>query len=223
MRKRLLILACVVVCVLVGITVAGFALYSAAQQVPEFYEQALQADPKLQEVASDEMLQQAAALANDAKKPGQWQAVFTAEQINGWLAVDLERNYPDVLPESLSDPRVAIEPEQIWIACRLDQDSVKSVISLAIDVYLAEPNVIALRFRKARAGLLPLPLGTILDQVSERAEEMDVDVRWRQADGDPVVEVRIPPPHNEDDKLIRIETLRLGEGEVYLAGSTEEQ
>ena len=94
-------------------------------------------------------------------------------------------------------------------------------MSLAVDVYLAKPNVLALRIRKARAGLLPVPLKTITDQITEKAEEMDLGLRWRQADGDPVAEIPIPPPRDADDKAVRVETLRLGEGKVYLAGSTE--
>jgi hypothetical protein len=200
-----------------------FAVYQASQHVPAFYEEALAHDPKAAEDASGEMIEQAAALASDMKKGGQWQAVFTAEQINGWLAVDLERNYPDLLPSSLSDPRVAIEPDQMWIACRLERRNLNSVVSLAADAYLAEPNVLALRIRRARAGMVPLPLETVLDKISEKASELDLDIRWRQAEGDPVVEIVMPPPRDEEEKAVRIEALRLAEGKIYLSGSTEEE
>jgi len=219
--KWLLIAGLVCLGVLLGLAVGGFAIYRASQHVPEFYQEALKTDARVQQDASEEMVRQATALASEVDKEGQWEAVFTAEQINGWLAVDMVRNHADLLPEVLSDPRVAIEPEQLRIACRLDQGSWTSVVSLAVDAYLAEPNVVALRIREARAGALPLPLEGILKRISEEASQMNVQIRWRQADGDPVVEVSIPPPRDADDKAIRIETLRLGEGSVYVSGSTE--
>ena len=49
---------------------------------------------------------------------GRWQALFTAEQINGWMAVDLARNFPNTLPPGVVDPRVDIRPEGVTVACR---------------------------------------------------------------------------------------------------------
>ena len=88
-----------------AVGVALFAVYRATQYVPDFYRRALDADAKEQEKASDEMLQRTAALVSDVKTKDRWQARFTAEQINGWLAWDLPRNYPQSLPESIRDPR----------------------------------------------------------------------------------------------------------------------
>ena len=205
-----------------GLTVVGggFALFQATRQVPDFYHQALQADTAAQRVASDEMLQKAAALASDLKKEGTWRALFTAEEINGWLAVDLTDNYPGALPESLSDLRVTIGSDQLTLACRLDRDGWQCVVSLLVEVYLAEPNVLALRIRKARAGAIPLPLDDVLEQISRAARRMDLELEWRQADGDPVALLSIRSPKDADGRLVRIESLELAENEIYLAGST---
>ena len=223
MWKWLLIAAFVVCGLLLAIGSCVFAVYSASQQVPEFYEEALKRDPVAEQKASDKMLQQATALASDVEKEGPWTAVFTAEQINGWLAVDMLQNHPDLLPPSVRDPRVGIEPERLRVACRFERGDWSSVLSLAVDAYLAEPNVIALRIREARAGLVPLPLDGILKHISKSADQMDLRIQWRQAEGDPVVLITIPPPRDEDDKLVRIEALRLGEGEIYVSGRTAEQ
>lgn len=217
----MLIAAFAALAVLLALGVGAYVLYRASQRVPEFYREALQATPKDREEASDEMVQQVTALASDTQKDGVWEAVFTAEQINGWLAVDMPRNHPDLLPSSVSDPRVTIEPEQVRIACRANRGDWTGVVSVAVDVYLAEPNVVALRIREARVGSLPLPLQGILDKISQEAAQTDIEIRWRQAEGDPVVEVLIPPPRDKDDKRVRIESLQLGEGRVYVSGSTE--
>jgi hypothetical protein len=198
----------------------GLALFQAARQVPDFYPRALEADTAAQRVASDEMLQKAAALASDLKREGSWRALFTAEEINGWLAVDLVENYPGALPESVSDPRVAIAPDQLTLACRLDRGDWQCVVSLLVEVYLAEPNVLALRIRQARAGVIPLPLDEVVQQITRAASRMDLKLEWRQAGGDPVALLSIRSPKNADGKLLRIELLELADGEIYLSGSS---
>ena len=93
-------------------------LYLAAQHEPAFYREAIEIDPAVAEKQSDLMLQQATALASAVKKEDHWEALFTAEQINGWLAVDMVKNHPHTLPPDFSDPRVAIDGRRVIIACR---------------------------------------------------------------------------------------------------------
>ena len=75
---------------------------------------------------------------------------------------------------------------------------------------------------QARAGRLPWPLAAILDGTAEAARRHSLPLAWRRADGDPVALFTIPPVRDEDGKRVRIEALQLGDGEVYLAGTTEE-
>ena len=189
--------------------------------MPEFYGPAIQADPAAQEDASDKMLQKAAALVSDVGNEDEWKSLFTEDEINGWLAVDLVENHPDALPPSVTDPRVSIEPDRLTLACRYDRGGWKCVLSVVVDVYLAEPNVVALRIRKARAGAVPLPLDEVLDRITTAAGKMDLQLRWQQAEGDPVALVSIRPPRDDDERVVRIESIKLGDGEIYLAGSSE--
>ncbi len=194
--------------------------YFASQREPEFYQRALKIQPQTLAVASDQMLRQATELYSEVQTERRWDAVFTAEQINGWLAVDLERNHPNTLPKEVSDPRVAISPDGVVLACRYESDSIATVFSLRVDVYLAKPNVVALRFKHARAGSLPLPLNRVLEGVSEAALKLNLPLHWQQAEGDPVALVEIPPPVDEHDASICVESLQLRDGALYLAGKT---
>jgi hypothetical protein len=214
----------------------AYLIYRGSQRVPEFYRRALEMDERTERQASLEMAANISSLVSDVKKEGRWQAVFTADQINAWLAVDAEDRqtqpgeapalleHPvELLPHYLSDPRVAIEPDQLWIACRFERDNWTGVLSLPVEIYVAESDVLALRIRPMRAGAvrLPLPVEKILDTVVRVAHQRDWQVYRRQLEGDPVIEVSIPPLGDKDDKRVRLDTLQLGEGRIYVAGSTE--
>ncbi|MHC4180745.1 MAG: hypothetical protein ACYSWU_24865, partial [Planctomycetota bacterium] len=113
-------------------------------------------------------------------------------------------------------------PGRMTLAGRLTRGGTTSVVTVTVEPYLPEPNVLAVRIRRARAGLVPMPLGEILHSFSEAAAQLDLRLRWRRADRDPVALISIPPP-DQDGKRVQIETLKLGDGEIYLAGTTRQR
>ncbi len=215
-RKLRLTIGIVVILVLLVILLL-LGLYGASRHEPAFYREALEIEPAVLEKGSDQMLQRTTALVSAVKKKGSWKALFTTEQINGWLAVDRVKNHPKALPSELRDPRVIINAKQIIIACRYEHGGVNSVLSLTVEPSVPEPNVVALRIVKARAGLLPVPLSGVLGRISEAARGMDFQLRWLHAGGDPVAMISFPP---SDGRFVGIETLRLSDGEIFVAGST---
>jgi hypothetical protein len=193
----------------------------AVHHVPSFYRRALRVDQTVQERSSNEFLQQAASLVSEAPKTGSWHALFTQDQINGWLAVDLVKNHGRLLPAGVSDPRIQITPAGVTLACQYSSGKIQTVFSLQLEPYLSEPNVIALRIERARAGAVPLPLDSILEGFTTAAKRADLQLAWKQTDGDPVALVTLPSLISDDELLLRLETLELREGELHLAGQTE--
>ena len=228
MSRRLRLLWLVVGAAAALIVLLLLGLYLAARHEPAFYRQAMETGRAALERGSDRMLRKAAALQSVSTKPGRWEIRITADEINGWLAVDLPKNHPQALPPTLRDPRVVIHPDEMTIACRFQQNGVDSVLSLTVQPYVGqvanlsgnvEPSVVAVRIIAARAGLLPLPLERVLGGLSQAAHDMRFDLQWRNSGGDPVAMICLPTDH--DGQIVQIETLRLGDGEVYLAGRTE--
>jgi hypothetical protein len=219
MARKRRILRWIAYCLALLIVLALLGLYLAVRHEPAFYRRALQADPAELAKGSDRLVRQAAALQSVGQREGRWEAVITAVEINGWLAVDLAKNHPNALPPALKEPRVAIDPSGITMACRYQQGVVNSVLNLKVQPYLAEPNVIALRIVRARAGAMPAPLRQVLDAITEAARAADLPLQWRPADGDPVA--LLPLPTDEGDRIVRIEKIELREGEIYVTGSTQ--
>ncbi|MBC8876724.1 MAG: hypothetical protein H8E44_45425 [Planctomycetes bacterium] len=220
---RILIWFLVIVVVVCGTT--AYLLYRGTQKVPEFYQEALATKPAPQELKKmgRQLERQAAELHNDARREGRWEAVFTAEQVNAWLAVDLLEKLPATVPEGVSDPRVKISSDLIQAACKYETDGFSSVVSLETDVYLTdEPNQVAIRIRSVRSGLVPLPFRGLLDQVADSARKNGVDLRWSQQEGDPVALIRVPTRQQQrPPRDLHIESLQVRDGEIYLAGRTE--
>jgi hypothetical protein len=219
--KRVLIISAIVAAALLLLAaVALLIVWRASQSVPDFYASLVSVDPAEQRSASDTMVQKATLLAGDVQKSGKWEALFTEQEINGWLAVDLVENHGDSLPSEIIDPRVAVESGGLRIACQTRQFGIKTVMSIALDVYLAEPNVVGIRVRHARAGAVPLPLAGVLDQIRDLGDRQGFLIRWQQADGDPVALVGIRPVV-QGDKPVVIESLDLAQGEIYVSGTTD--
>ena len=149
MLRRFRIPLIVVGTLLLLLAGGGVWFWLAVRHVPHFYVDALAVDPVELKQDSDKMVRRTAALSNDARKEGHWDAVFTADQINGWLAVDREENHPQLIPHEFHDPRVAIHDGQIIVGCRYEGRQMNTVLSLTADVYLQLPNVVALRIEPA--------------------------------------------------------------------------
>jgi hypothetical protein len=195
--------------------------YYAAQQVRPFYEQALHIEPEVLERGSRELESVATALYSDAKKAGQWQAAFTAEQINGWLAVQLVDNLDIELPSRVRDPRVAISPDRLTLGFRTTSGGVDTVVSVDAGVFLTEDGAVAIRLMSVRAGALPLPVLQLADEIADACQNLELPVRWTRQEGQPVAIVELHSDPSTDKRHFFIDAIDLHNGELYVAGHTE--
>jgi uncharacterized protein YpmS len=222
-RLRFVIRLLLAVTLLAAIVFLAFSF--ALHRVPEFYEQALQVPIVAQQVAGEQMERQALELHNRARRHGSWSVTFSEQQINGWLATELGRHFPELLPPEIQAPRVAIDPKKISLAFRYEGPQLSTVVQLELTVELTEEvNTVAVRIRSIHAGLLPLPMRKVLDQVSSAADQSDLDIRWGQLADDPVALLRVPSEFETfKNKQVLLESIELRAGEIILTGKTEEQ
>jgi hypothetical protein len=216
-RKRVVLLLLVVLVLSAGV---GAGLYLAACRVPTFYRQRIETDPAAEKQAHEKMFRQVTTLGNDVRHSGAWQATFSEQDINGWLAFDLTQNFPKTLPANMHDPRVMIRPDGITLACRADWNRVHTVLTLKVDVSTPDPHVLALRIRQVRVGALPWPMSRVLQSIADAARKLGLRIQWKQAGGDPVALVTISAPRSDHDDDVEIDALKLGEGEIHIDGAT---
>ncbi len=220
MRKKLRVITWTIAIVLLSAGLLPLVTDRATQQVPDFYRQAAARDKASMRQSADEMGTRATALVSDVRAPGPWHALFTDEQINSWLAIELAEKHPDLLPEEIQDPRVAITPERLTFGFRTVRRNRTIVISIEMGIYLTEPGVVACRFYQARVGRLRLPLKHVLEQVTQVAERNSFPIRWGQADGDPVVLIDISSARDTGEAALQLDKIELLDGQAYLAGHT---
>ncbi|MGW8256977.1 MAG: hypothetical protein ACWGMZ_05795 [Thermoguttaceae bacterium] len=217
-RIRLILLILGGLIVFLAVCCAG--LWLALRYEPRFYREALNLEESEREKASQEFLQRVAGLISDVKQSGRWQFRITAEQINGWLAVDMLKNHPQTLPSDFHDPRVDIDSDRILFCCRYKKGLISTVLNLSVKPYVPQKNAMALRIVGVMAGLVPLPMGKLLNTISQTAKQAGWRLHWRQSSGDPVALIYTSAPNNKDNSPVKLISLRLGENELYISGDS---
>ncbi|MCS7304796.1 MAG: hypothetical protein NZ602_06790 [Thermoguttaceae bacterium] len=216
-RRLLWVVGTLVAC---GLLIV-LCLWLALRHVPAGYRRLVTAEPTEAKQASDEMVRRILALRNALARPGKWQSCFSQEHLNGWFAVDMLQNHPGALPAGWSDPRVQIGPEGIVGYCRWKSGIVDCVVSIHCEISLLEPNLLALRIRRLRAGALPVPLIKAIDRISQLASQRQIRLEWSQADNAPVALIRLDFRHPETGRQVQVESLQIQEDAICLAGHTK--
>ena len=162
---------------------------------------------------------QSLQLRNDICNEPNWEAVFSDQEVNAWLAEDLVTHFADQLPPEVNEPRVLFELDRITLAFQLRQRGVQSVITVVARPCVPEGNTVELTLEKIRAGILPVPADNVLDRIIEYARCHGLDVEWTRRDGYPVVLMRYAP--NLDREDVRLEALQIRTGQIRLAGRSD--
>jgi len=219
-RKSRRIALVVVAGLAVALLATGAWLWYSISYVPEFYREALTTDRAQLEKSNKQLLRRTVALRNELKRIGTWQARFTADEINGWLAVDVPKNHPNLLPPQLEQPRISISPDAVMAGARYS-GGVTSVVSLEVSAHLPEENVIAVRIRKLRVGDLPWSLSRIIDEVSATARDLGIGVQQSQIDGDPLLIFSLSDYWETENRQVALVGLDFEDGAVVIRGSTK--
>jgi len=223
MRKFAGALIVVMLALLVVSAVTLFGLYRATQQTPPFYRRVIQPSAE-QSTGGEQFERQALTLHNQVRHPGTWEGRFSEDEINGWLAAVLPEKFPQAIARGISDPRIAFADDTVQLAARYQRGSASTVVSLVAHVHLTdEPNEVAVQISNVRAGSLPVPLAKVLQEITHRAAQAGLPLRWTEAAGQPVALVRLPLDAKEANAPRRIlERLEFRSRELLVAGHTEQ-
>ncbi len=218
-RKRRIAVVGALSVTMVFVAILGIAYY-AARQVRPFYEQALRIEPQAMERNSRELESRASALYSDAKKLGQWRALFTAQQINSWLATQQAANKNGELLANIRDVRVAVARDCLTIGFQTKWSGVESVLSIDASLLLTDDGAVGVRFLSAHAGELPLPVMQVAGYLASLSKKRNLPVRWTQEKSQPIAIIRVESNPSSEDRQFFIDSVELRDGELYVAGHT---
>jgi hypothetical protein len=218
--KRLAITGIVLVCL------AGAAVYllsELAQREPEFYVQALKVDSLEQRKQGSQMETKLLDLRNSILISETWSAEFTEPQINGWMAFDLRKKFPELVPNGIKDPRVSIKDQTIKLAFRCEVKPFKGIAIIETEIFMTDVlNQVGVKFKSVRSGLIPVPVAAFADQVTAIAQKSGIEIEWKDIEGDPVAMIQLPEKlvKSDDGSYIELETFMTDTGKIAISGRT---
>ena len=188
-RKRLILAGLVASPLLV----VPAAIWLSLTHQPTFYRALTDVPRDQREAKARRFVASSLQLRNDISNERDWQAVFTDQEVNAWLADDLVTHFADQIPPEIHEPRVAFGVDRITLAFQLDRGPIRSVIWVVAQARVPEDNVLALTLEKIRAGVIPISAERLIGPITDQAREHGLDVKWTREGGLPVALIRYKP------------------------------
>lgn len=188
---------------------------------PAFYRGPAAAAASAAEPLGRRLMTKVSALRADFQRPGPWATAITADEVNAWLATDLPRNHPRLLPPGVSAPRVAFGPRRMQFGCRLACGPVGCVASVDAEVVLRDVNQIGIVVTAARLGALPVPSGPVIREIDRRFAALGLRTELRRLDGRTILVLYNPGPQAAGGSRYRLESFAVEDGELLVAGITQ--
>ncbi|MEW4567700.1 hypothetical protein AB1L88_07500 [Tautonia sp. JC769] len=218
-RKRRIVTVMIVLAIL-G-TAIPLAIWRSLTYEPPFYRKLEAKDRQIRRVEADRFVSQTFQLRNDIANENRWEASFTDEEVNAWIAEDLVTHFAEYLPEGVRDPLLVFELDRATLAFRLDRGPFTSLVWVVARVEVEEDNTLALRLEKIRAGAMPISPDEVVGPIVNRARAHGLDVNWTNDRGEAVVRIRYSPkPERLDVILERVVVL---DGRLYLSGRSDRE
>lgn len=219
MIKRVLLIGLLAVIAVVLCAASG--MYWAVTSAQPYYEAELQKPREVLRESSRQLESRFTALHSDLQSQGIWQTVISADELNGWLAYKLPESFPDLLPEEVRDPRVAITEQEVIMAARSNLGGVDAVVSVFVEPFVTDGGDLAVQLNQVLAGSLPVPTTDLIQRLSRATRRAGLPIRWTQSDGKTVMIVAHKLWDSEENQHRTLDAIELADGEMFLSGRTE--
>jgi hypothetical protein len=220
MNRKSLLLGIGIGVILSGV---GGLLFVLFRHEPGFYYERAEPAGKSRKQNSGEFITHFGEFCEDVHLSRAWSAHFEEKWINSFFEEQFvdSRWAEKILPEGISSPRIAIQPDKISLAFRYDAGLLETIISIDLRMWLTkEPNVVALELQGLHAGAIPIAAQSLLEQVSEAARQNNIEVTWYRYHGNPVALLRFQA--DQDHPTMRLEQLVLHQGVIEISGHSIE-
>ena len=205
----------VITCILVLIVMS-------MKRAPEFYRQSLCTPDEQSEAEGRLFERRLVELSNQIRFQESWSSVWTESQINGWLAADLANKFPNVLPDSIIQPRISVEENEIHLAFQVQSKRFNGIIEIRAEVFATQvENQIGFRIVKVRSGLVPVPISWWAGRLEESLRSRDVVLEWTELENSLVALITLPSQFSDGhDRHTILDAVQLTKQGIGLSGRT---
>lgn len=218
-RLALLVLGALGVLMIVAAVTVAALWWSATAEVPE-YQAVLEVDPASAEADRRAFESQLAALVSDSQALPEWKTRVTAAQVNAWLALRLERDFPGFRDAGFLAPRVILGEGVVTVAARSTASRVNGVLTVVLRPLVTEHSELALGVEAVRIGRLPLPPDLLVAQLDRTPLANLGPVRIAQTGDGAAIVVDLERIDAGEGVAMRLTGVDVRPGELLLRGAS---
>jgi len=217
-RKRKIWILLVAFLLLLGLGL--FLFYRAAKHVPEFYRQARVSSARQEQQFGEEFKQQLVDLQTDLEKNQRFETILSEDQINGWLATTVAQQHAHRLPSGMRDPRVAIQQGEVKVGSHFRRGKIDTVVWLVADLKLNDKsNVLEIRLRGLKAGLIPFSIERFQEQITSSLTRAKLKITWVKDAEEVTARIQLPERFEGlEGKSVQFERIELQSGGLLFSG-----
>lgn len=172
LRRALRLLAYALLGVLLILLLAVYSLYLSAQRAPDFYKNLLEVTPEARQSRARSAGEKVRRVENELDHVGRaWQIELTLDELNGYLAVESEKDASPLNIDGFQTPQLGLEGNRVQLAARLDQGAFAGYLHLSMEVALPEPNRLVLKIHRSWLGKLSLSREKAAQQIDQALRE----------------------------------------------------
>ena len=153
---------------------------------------------------------------------GPWTYTFTQKQLNSFFQEEFVRfgdadRFRNI---GFTEPRVEFDEDRLRLAFRYGEGKWSTILSYDLKAWVSssEPNVIVVEFLRCRAGAMPAPTQQVFQELSELAQQHNIDIDWYRHETHPVAVI-----HFQVDRArptAQISSVKVSQGQMTITGVT---
>lgn len=215
-RKHVIVTISLLIGVAAGVAGTLWSLF----QAPAFYSTALRQDvpPDVRKEQAKRFVQSTLQLVNEIKNDDRWSEEFSEEQVNCWLAEELHQQYSEWLPEGVKEPRVQFGKDTLALAFQFDRGFWTGVVSGKLKLWVSGPNRLAIEIQSVKAGLIPIPLDNVLEELSKELKNVGWHVQSTRSQNDSDILIVHFSRENDDTEQSILEVVQLRPQVLRISG-----
>ena len=147
-----------------------------------------------------------------------WQAELTEDEVNGYLAIEIPKHFPQLFSGGIRNPRVSLKNNKLAIASQIEQGMVSGVLDLALDIQFPRPNRCVILFQRAYVGLVPFSRETVRDIFAEGLQGGGRKLELTKVQGYPALIVDLGNDLKNQDFSLILREIRAINGTLVISG-----